>query len=143
MTMAHLRLLLGSCIVAQTMVLDEPNWHDWTEAHICQCLDGTSLEVADLEVHPPKNENDVIRFIVFFHLKKYAMFMFHFLLISHLGGLYSSSIMFDVTMFKGEITDKKQVFVQMTQRHRQAILGGGFKHFFIFTTILGGPMKPF
>eukprot|EP00434_Breviolum_minutum_P014339 symbB.v1.2.012646.t1/scaffold877.1/size158077/3 len=27
-----LLLLLGSCIVAQTMVLDEPNWRDWTEA---------------------------------------------------------------------------------------------------------------
>ena len=35
---AHVRLLLGSCIVAQTMVLDEPNWRDWTEAHICHVV---------------------------------------------------------------------------------------------------------
>ena len=170
MAMSHLRLLLGSCIVAQTMVLDEPNWHDWTEAHICQCLDGTSLEVLGLEVHPPKkSENDVIRFIVFLDLKKYAMFMwvfpkigvpqngwfimenpmnkwmilgvplfletpmFHFLLISHLGGLYIVHLLcLMLRSSRVKSPTKKQVFVQMTQRHRKAILGGGWETFFYF-----------
>ena len=98
---AHVRLLLGSCIVAQTMVLDEPNWRDWTEAHICHVV---TVEM----VHHLKCQ--ICRFtwkkirtmwlgLLLFQLKKYVRQI-------HVWLFLTSPTMFDATMFKGWNLDK-------------------------------------
>lgn len=62
---AHVRLLLGSCIVAQTMVLDEPNWRDWTEAHMCHVVSVEMVHHLKCQIcRFKKNENVVSGFIV-------------------------------------------------------------------------------